>query len=568
MTANLNQAFIKAYSKESSNRAKSDEAAVAAPESSVMDDLVIRFDTASMEIPAPNVTPASSAKPMRSAKPALSKPTRRDTQPSGDTQAVEQGGGRVVHEHAAEKQVPAPKLSVAGDVRQAEVVYSDQSNDASLRQSIASHMMQAGDWQGQQLDAFWGSESANAEAAFEEQLSRESATRVLRARIESPETPAVAPASKPEPEQEASESATEINAAAETALEDQAALKHSTEVNRIPELQPPASPALSDETAPDTAEITRPKTTNAGVSTEPSEIFRLDKPSYYDRAAILDGTDAESSVSESDLSEISELAAAPTQLDRPIVRTDKPNAGNPPAKKVDPIMAEAQLREATNRIFNPVWEVDNLHWPHICFDLLSRGGGQMDAVAENLVAACQEGLQVMAVTSPKGGEGRTTIACCLAILAGSRGLKVAIVDGDLDSPSLSFQTNLDVDQDWRTALEHQLPLEEVAIHSIEDQVTVVPLLSPVSHEELAADDDRIAGMLSELAESFDLVIVDMGPMESPRSLVSTMGECGILSAVVTVVDSREEAAEQLEACLRRIRQSGVVSVGLVENFAA
>ena len=75
-------------------------------------------------------------------------------------------------------------------------------------------------------------------------------------------------------------------------------------------------------------------------------------------------------------------------------------------------------------------------------------------------------------------------------------------------------------------------------------------------------------MLRDLSESFDLVIVDMGPMSSDRSLVQTLGEQGILNAVVTVVDHRSSTAERIEACLRRIQQTGVNSIGLVENFAA
>jgi Mrp family chromosome partitioning ATPase len=192
----------------------------------------------------------------------------------------------------------------------------------------------------------------------------------------------------------------------------------------------------------------------------------------------------------------------------------------------------------------------------------------MELVARNLIEACQEGLQVLAVTSPQSGEGRTTVACCLAKLAGSRGLNVAIVDGDIENPTLSYQTNLDVDQDWKTAIFNQLPLEEVAVHSIEDQVTLVPLTHPIAQHEMATDDNRIESMLQELSESFDLVIVDMGHMDSSRSLVTSLGERGVISAVVAVVDYRSSTRQQVDHCLRRIRQTGVASIGLVENFAA
>ena len=57
-------------------------------------------------------------------------------------------------------------------------------------------------------------------------------------------------------------------------------------------------------------------------------------------------------------------------------------------------------------------------------------------------------------------------------------------------------------------------------------------------------------------------------MNSARSLVATMGEYGLISATVAVVDHRQATQQSIENCLRKIRESGVASVGLVENFAA
>ncbi len=97
---------------------------------------------------------------------------------------------------------------------------------------------------------------------------------------------------------------------------------------------------------------------------------------------------------------------------------------------------------------------------------------------------------------------------------------------------------------------------------------LVPLIGPIDQSEIATGDNRIEFMLHELSESFDLVIVDMGHMSSPRSLVTSLGARGVISAVVAVVDHRTADAQQIDHCLRRIRQSGVASIGVVENFAA
>lgn len=310
--------------------------------------------------------------------------------------------------------------------------------------------------------------------------------------------------------------------------------------------------------------------------TKPGDFFRLDRPSYSPAAT--SQADHDFSDSGDSGSEILGLSASQVNLESSDtiasseagVRSETRLRGDAAhATKIERVqLAERVLRDSKLRIFNPVWEVDSFQWPDICLELLEQRSEVLETVAKNLYEAVQEGLQVLAITSPQGGEGRTTVACCLAKLVGSRGLNVAIVDGDIDNPTLSYQTNLDIQQDWKSAILNQLPLEEVAVHSIDDQVTLVPLIGAIDDSELSVDDNRIEFMLHELSESFDLVIVDMGHMNSPRSLVGSLCARGAISAVVAVVDHRTSDAQEIDHCLRRIRQAGVASIGVVENFAA
>ncbi len=379
-----------------------------------------------------------------------------------------------------------------------------------------------------------------------------------------------------------------------------------------PELQSPLAPAL-------THPPTQPHVINVPVHqpvpttfenhlaqrSTGGDIFRLDRPSYAQpvKPAVQAGTSAHEASAGTGLDEpeqedssdsfsavdIDRTSTAPQEVvyrthfapatgsvspETTHVASDIAVETSPKySQRMQPMLeqsrqVEEKLRRARVRIFNPVWEVDSLQWPPVCLELMERMDGSLQHVAENLMTACQEGLQILAVTSPQRGEGTTTVACCLALLAGNHGLNVAIVDGDIEKPSLSYQTNLDVEQDWRSAILHQLPLEEIAVHSIDDQVTLVPLLNPISHHELSADDDRIGLMMQELSESFDLVIIDGGRMDSARSLVTILGERGIINAAVAVVDHRSSTPDRIELCLRRIRQAGIASIGLVENFAA
>lgn len=261
---------------------------------------------------------------------------------------------------------------------------------------------------------------------------------------------------------------------------------------------------------------------------------------------------------------------APPAYTAPVDRVEKASVKSMP--KQDSIrmvkQKEQDLQRAKLRIFNPVWEVDQLQWPEVCLRLIESKTDTFSQVARHLVEACQEGLQVLAVTSPQSGEGRTTVACCLAKLASSQGLKVAILDGDIDNPTLCLQTNLEIENDWCTAIVNQMALEEVAVHSIDDQLTLIPLNQPVNPDELSNDDLRISDMIRELSESFDLVILDTGSMNSPNGMLISLAEQGLISAAIAVVDHRNTTSQRVDACIRRIRQAGVTSIGVVENFAA
>ena len=154
------------------------------------------------------------------------------------------------------------------------------------------------------------------------------------------------------------------------------------------------------------------------------------------------------------------------------------------------------------------------------------------------------------------------------MLCGQHGMKVALIDGNMEAPSLCAQTNLEIDSDWRAAIIEQMPLEEVAVHSIADQLTLVPLHKPEQPDQLLASDQRIAAMIRELADSFDLVIVDVGPVQAKSALITNLAREAIFDAAMIVVDRRRTTQQSVDSAVMRVRHAGVTSIGIIENFAA
>lgn len=228
---------------------------------------------------------------------------------------------------------------------------------------------------------------------------------------------------------------------------------------------------------------------------------------------------------------------------------------------------EEKLRRYKHRIFNPVWEVDSLQWPSVVDKLMQHRADSMAQVAAHLKTACEDGLSVLGVSSADQGEGRTTVACCLARLAAAHGLNVVLVDLDLDHPTLCIQTNMEIEHDWRDCLTGDATLEEVSVHSIDDQLTLLPLKPRGGRPGLLASDSRITDMLDQLTESFELVVVDCARMNSSGNVISGLAHAEIFDAAILVVDRRDSHQDRVEDAIRAIQQTGIESIGIVDNFS-
>lgn len=526
MQNSLNQAFIRAYAKERDavhaqavNSAADSQAAI----QRANEELILRIDTTSVEIPRPHLS---------------SRPSSRQN---------------------------APALAAAGAASAPAYANAVRTEEEELRASIASEMLRAGGWQSEQI-ASLGPIAPNVTAPVG--AAPQAAAPVASASMSS--SPAVSAPFMSVPFASMPTGVSEVKPMVATIAED--AEPRSNSFDRDSELLDTGTARFFSREAvrqspPDSA------------SGRPGSIVRLDKalgvpatleppkPIAKPAPQVAAPQEAPKIREEAETSRFD--AVKMTQPVEPIPAADTLAAHmNRTKATAHTKHVEQELRRAKVRVFNPIWEVDQLQWPEVCSKLMDTRMDSLSHVTKHLSEACQEGLQVLAVTSPEGGEGRTTVACCLAMLAGNRGLKVAIVDGDIENPTLSLQTNLEVENDWQSAILNQLPLEEVSVHSIDDQITLIPLLGPLDQNELPGSDQRIADMLIELTESFDLVILDCGHMNSPNGLMGALAEQGIINAAIAVVDNRNSTMQRLETCIRRIRQSGVSSIGIVENFTS
>jgi chromosome partitioning protein len=164
-----------------------------------------------------------------------------------------------------------------------------------------------------------------------------------------------------------------------------------------------------------------------------------------------------------------------------------------------------------------------------------------------------EALQVLAVTNFKGGSGKTTTAAHLAQYLALRGYRILAIDLDPQS-SLSAmfgvqpETDLDENETLYAALRYddrRRPLRQVIRPTYFDGLDLVPAnleLQEFEHDTpriLARQDRgvgppffaRLAQVLDEVAEGYDLVVIDCPPQLGFLTLAALCAATGVIVTV-------------------------------------
>jgi Mrp family chromosome partitioning ATPase len=214
----------------------------------------------------------------------------------------------------------------------------------------------------------------------------------------------------------------------------------------------------------------------------------------------------------------------------------------------------------------PMWEVDRFQWPNICDRLMKDDQSYFAQAGGKLVAAAKDGLKTLGITGSRRGEGRTTLALCLARCAAQSGLNVAMIDADFTRPQLAAVIGLEVAYGWQDAAQGKIPLPEAAVRSLADKITVLPLEPSSVAWPLALADKRVAGLIRTVAQSHDLVIVDLGPTSGGSEPLFVADETPPLDAVIVLRDLRYATPSETQAIGQRLHDSGIEAVGIAENF--
>ncbi len=211
------------------------------------------------------------------------------------------------------------------------------------------------------------------------------------------------------------------------------------------------------------------------------------------------------------------------------------------------------------------FEVDRFLWPDQCQRLLS--GANWSEISREISAAAREGQQVFLITSQHRGEGRTTLALCLAQRLAEKQLRVTLVDADFRQPMLARQLKLLPACTWDDVLRGPLPLTESWIESVEDGVTLLPLKERADTTGLTGN-PRLKEQMSLLRSMSDVVLIDAGSLEdfTDREVIALLGGTAQIDGALIVRDVRKTAVAELPQSSKCLDSLGISRVDVVENF--
>lgn len=171
------------------------------------------------------------------------------------------------------------------------------------------------------------------------------------------------------------------------------------------------------------------------------------------------------------------------------------------------------------------------------------------------------GAQLMMISSPEPGDGKTTTAVNLAITIALSGRKVLLIDGDMRRPSAHALLGMERGPGLADILAGDRTMELVQ-KTIIDGLSFIPAGTPNVPPTELLDSERMRGLLARSAQNYDVVILDTPPILAATDPVVLAPYCDVVLVVASAEKTDFRALSQVDQTLNAV---GVPVGGVIFN---
>ena len=181
-------------------------------------------------------------------------------------------------------------------------------------------------------------------------------------------------------------------------------------------------------------------------------------------------------------------------------------------------------------------------------------------------AGGQRSLRVIAITSGKGGVGKSSIIINLGIAFAQSGRKVLLIDGDLGLGNVDILMQETPQFTLQHVLEGQKTMDDVLLHS-RYGVTVLPATSGVAEMAALSEEQRmrLVDAMDDIESEFDTVLVDTAAGIGSNALFFASAAQELVVVVTPEPTSLADAYAMIKLLALRC---GVQRIGVVVNQVA
>jgi hypothetical protein len=126
--------------------------------------------------------------------------------------------------------------------------------------------------------------------------------------------------------------------------------------------------------------------------------------------------------------------------------------------------------------------------------------------------------------------------------------------------------NIGAEAGWEAAICGEQSVWDVMIEAANDRLSIVPLRAAHDFEPMPRPVYGIAAVLGELAEQFDLVIVDAGPLLVDEAADWLLDPGAGVQGAIVAHDARRNHPHRLAAASLQLAEAGVRQLGFAEMF--